>query len=80
MSHVFIELHKPHHHDKAAIHEGDLDWTSGVLDYMVGIGNEWRRKWQPTPVYLPGKSQGQRRAVQSLEGYSPWGFKESDVT
>ena len=29
----------------------------------------WRRKWQPTPVSLPGKSQGQR----SLEGYSPWG-------
>ena len=29
----------------------------------------WRRKWQPTPVYLPGKSHRQR----SLEGYSPWG-------
>ena len=27
----------------------------------------WRRKWQPTPVFLPGKSHGQR----SLEGYSP---------
>ena len=31
----------------------------------------WRRKWQPTPVFLPGKSRGQR----SLEGYSPWGCK-----
>ena len=29
----------------------------------------WRRKWQPTPVFLPGKSYGQR----SLVGYSPWG-------
>ena len=29
----------------------------------------WRRKWQPTPVFLPGKSYGQR----SLAGYSPWG-------
>ena len=29
----------------------------------------WRRKWQPTPVFLPGKFQGQRRLV----GYSPWG-------
>ena len=29
----------------------------------------WRRKWQPTPVSLPGKSHGQR----SLVGYSPWG-------
>ena len=30
-----------------------------------------RRKWQPTPVFLPGKSHGQR----SLAGYSPWGRK-----
>ena len=36
----------------------------------------WRRKWQPTPVFLPGKSHGQR----SLSGYSPWGCKESDMT
>ena len=35
-----------------------------------------RRKWQPTPVPLPGKSHGQR----SLVGYSPWGHKESDAT
>ena len=31
----------------------------------------WRRKWQPTPVFLSGKSPGQRRLV----GYSPWGCK-----
>ena len=36
----------------------------------------WRRKWQPTPVFLPGKSHGQR----SLAGYSPWGHKEPDTT
>ena len=36
----------------------------------------WRRKWQSTPVLLPGKSHGQR----SLVGYSPWGGKESDMT
>ena len=36
----------------------------------------WRRKWQPTPVFLPGKSHGQR----SLAGYSPWGPKELDMT
>ena len=36
----------------------------------------WRRKWQPTPVFLPGKSHGQR----SLAGYSPWGHKELDTT
>ena len=28
----------------------------------------WKRKWQPTPVFLPGAFHGQR----SLEGYSPW--------
>ena len=36
----------------------------------------WRMKWLPTPVFLPGKSHGQR----SLVGYSPWGRKESDTT
>ena len=32
----------------------------------------WRRAWQPTPVFLPGESHGQR----SLEGYTPQGWKE----
>ena len=36
----------------------------------------WSRKWQPTPVFLPGESHGQ----QSLEGYSPQGGRESDTT
>ena len=36
----------------------------------------WRRKWQPTPVFLPGESQGQR----SLVGYRLWGRKELDMT
>ena len=36
----------------------------------------WGRKWQPTPVFLPGKSHGKR----SLVGYRPWGHKESDTT
>ena len=35
-----------------------------------------RREWQPTPVFLPRKSHGQR----SLVGYSPWGHKESNTT
>ena len=35
----------------------------------------WKRKWQPTPVFLPGKFREKR----SLVGYSPWGHKESDV-
>ena len=36
----------------------------------------WRRKCQPTPVFLPGKFHKQR----SLTVYSPWGHKESDTT
>ena len=35
----------------------------------------WGKKWQPTPVFLLGKSHRQR----SLVGYSPWGHKESDM-
>ena len=36
----------------------------------------WRRIWQPTPVFLPGKFHGQR----SLVGYSPWGHKDLEIT
>ena len=35
----------------------------------------WRRAWQPTPVFLPGDSHGQR----SLVVYGPWGHEESDT-
>ena len=34
------------------------------------------RKWKPTPLFLPGKSHGQR----TLVGYYPWGHKEVDMT
>ena len=36
----------------------------------------WKRKWQPTPVFFPGKSHWWK----TLAGYSPWGRKESDTT
>ena len=36
----------------------------------------WKRKWQPSPVFLPGKSYGQR----SLADYSPWRHRESDTS
>ena len=45
------------------------------LDLWVGK-TPWRRKWQPTPLFLPGKVHGQRNLV----GCSPWGHKESDTT
>ena len=46
------------------------------LNFLFYIGVPWRRKGQPTPVFLPGRSHGQR----SLAGYSLWGHKESDMT
>ena len=43
------------------------------LDPWVGKIS-WRRKWQSTPVFLPGKSHGQRKLV----GYCPWDRRESN--
>ena len=43
---------------------------------IPGLGMPWRRKWQPTPVFLPGEFHGRRSPV----GYDPWGHKESDTT
>ena len=45
------------------------------LDPWVGK-TPWRKKWQPTPLFLPEKFHRQR----SLMGYSPWGCKEPDTT
>ena len=43
---------------------------------LICIRNNWRRKWQPIPVLLPGKFHGQR----SLVSYSPWDCEESQMT
>ena len=49
----------------------------GDLWSIPGVGRfPWRRAWQPTPAFLPGKSHAQR----SLAGYSPWGHKQTDMT
>ena len=68
--------------------KGDSQMTSGLqihlqcrrhrrCGFSSWVGKiPWRRAWQPTPVFLPGGSHGQR----SLAGCSPWGYKESDVT
>ena len=42
----------------------------------IPVFGRWRRKWQPTPVFLPGKSHGQR----SLVGCSLWSCTELDMT
>ena len=49
----------------------------GRCEFNPWVGKiPWRRKWQPTPIFLPRNSHGQR----SLAGYSPWGHNESDMT
>ena len=48
-----------------------------TLRFSLWVGKiQWKRKRQPTPVFLPGKFHGQR----SLAGHSPWGHKGSDMT
>ena len=46
------------------------------LSILVSSGYSWRRKWQPTPVFLPGESQGER----SLVGCRLWDRTELDTT
>ena len=54
-------------------------WSFSIIRLQCGrpgfnpwVGKiPWRRKWQPTPVFLPGESHGQR----SLAGYIPWDRK-----
>ena len=54
-----------------------LIFSVSIPSFELWVGNiPWRRVWQPTPVFLPGESQGHR----SLAGYSPWGRTESDIT
>ena len=49
------------------------DWATSLSLFAF---MHWRRKWQPTPVFLPGESQGQ----ESLVGWRLWGHTESDTT
>ena len=60
-----------------ACYAGDLGLLPGLIPgFSPWVGQiPWRRKGQPTPVFLPAKFLGQR----SLVGYSPWGCKELDT-
>ena len=50
--------------------------VGGNVNCCSHYGRWYGEKWQPIPVFLPGKSHGRR----SLVGYSPWDRKESDMT
>ena len=54
-------------HQESACQRGFDPWIGKIL---------WRRKWQPAPILLPGKSHGRR----SLAGYTPRVLKESAMT
>ena len=55
---------------------GSLELDTTSLSLLLFTFLHWRRKWQPTPVFLPGESQGQR----SLLGCRLWGRTELDTT
>ena len=57
----------------------NLVWTkrnNKLFSFLPVWSSVWRRKWQPTPVFLLGKPHGWR----SLAGYRPWGCKQLDMT
>ena len=75
---IVLEYHAPWA-SQAALVVKNLPAKAGDRRYRPDpwVGKiPWRRAWQPTPVFLPGESHGQR----SLAGYSPRGHEESDTT
>ena len=58
------------------VHAWHCDGFSCIYSFAGDCNHEWRRRWHPTLLLLPGKSHGRK----SLVGYSPWGHEESDMT
>ena len=78
---TFLLIYRGFLEKEMATHSSTLAWRipwteepGGLLS--MGLHMHWRRTWQPTPVFLPGESQGQR----SLVGYHLWGRTELDTT
>ena len=71
-SEEYLELRLPRWHSGK---ESACQCRRPGFDPWVGKIS-WKRKWQPTPKFLPGDFHGQK----SLTEYSPWGHKESDTT
>ena len=66
-----------HWYSASLVAQSVKNLPAGQETYVRSLGSiPWRREWQPTPVFLPGESHGQR----SLVGCSPWGLKESGMT
>ena len=58
------------------VEPGRLQSMGSLTSLSLFTFMHWRRKWQPTPVFLPGESQGRG----SLVGFRLWGRTESDTT
>ena len=76
------DLHDPDNHDGVITHlesdilECEVKWALGSTIMNKASRGDWRRQWQPTPLFLPGESQGLGRLV----GCCFWGCTESDTT
>ena len=82
-----VKYHRNNEISKTSANQCNLYFIT-VASWLLGAGHDWatslslftfmhwRRKWQPTPVFLPGESQGQG----SLVGCRLWGRTESDTT
>ena len=66
---IFLDFPGGSDGKKSACNSGDLGSIPGL---GISLG---KKKWQPTPVFLPGEFHGQR----SLAGESPWVYKEPDT-
>jgi len=71
----------PKHSMVIISNEAKGEYCLPIVIYLVtlslgSVSGCWRRKWQPTPVFLPGESWGRR----SLVGCRLWGRTESDTT
>ena len=73
---IFVLSLYSHHGFPGGSHSKESTCNSGdqINPWVRKI--PWRREWQPTPVFFPRKSHGQR----SLAGYSPWGYKNVNTT
>ena len=72
-----MELARFHGGSEVKASASNVGDPSSIPEFAPWVGKiPWRRKWQPTPVFLPGESHGRR----SLVGYSPRCCKESDMT
>ena len=78
LKHLTLGLFRQYDVSAAAFHAGQAFESEDIIGIaLICLAMiDWRRKWQPTPMFLPGESQGRG----SLVGCRLWGRTESDMT